>query len=144
MQHMVWTALSGSWAALTLLLWVFWKPLRREAWWNGSKICCRGEKALLGGADSTTLSAALAVDSTTSIYNFKFCFLIPLGRAPQAPSSCEKTCYMQEDASLRVLHVCAKIPAGSGPPKEAVGEADGDGGGGEEKATVRKKKKKCF
>lgn len=50
------------------------------------------------------------------------------------------TCYMQEDASLRVLLVCAKIPAGSGPPKEAVGEADGDGGGGKEKATVWKKK----
>lgn len=96
---------------------------------------------MLGGAGSTTLSAALAMDSTTSIYNFKFCFLISLGRAPQAPSSCEMTCYMQEDASLRVLLVCAKIPAGSGPPKEAVGEADGDGGGGKEKATVWKKKK---
>lgn len=52
---------------------------------------------------------------------------------------CEKFCYKQGDDNFGVLFVCAKIPAGSGPPKEALGEANGDGGGGEEKATVWKK-----
>lgn len=60
----------------------------------------------------------------------------------QAPSSCEQSCFLHGDDALGVLFVCAKTPAGSGPPKEAVGEAYGDGGGGEGKATVWKKK--CF
>lgn len=54
-------------------------------------------------------------------------------------SSVINFCYKQGDDNFGVLFVCAKIPAGSGPPKEALGEANGDGGGGEEKATVWKK-----
>lgn len=46
---------------------------------------------------------------------------------------------MHEDDNFGVLLVCANIPVGSGPPKEALVEANGDGGGGEEKATVWKK-----
>lgn len=44
----------------------------------------------------------------------------------QAPSSCEQSCFLHGDDALGVLFVCAKTPAGSGPPKEAVGEAYGD------------------
>lgn len=42
---MVWTALSGSWVLSRCWFLVVWKPLRREAWWNGNKICCRGGRA---------------------------------------------------------------------------------------------------